>query len=158
MDIIPLNNNSHSTHRQIHNITDGEDLFHPQQVILIFPDVMTGLDYMVRAHLLNSEGIIIGPEFQTIISVVPFGMLYCIIAKIVSLLLTYGLMLAIYIHTGNTAEPTQAATSIGKKLLCYSTHASLNTSLKCGHFDNQNNNLLVHTNYIVHLHIFTENV
>ena len=75
MDIIPLNNNSHSTHRQIHNITDEGDLFHPPQVILTFTDIMTGLDYMVQAHLLNSEGVIIGPESQTVISVVSFGML-----------------------------------------------------------------------------------
>ena len=73
--VIPLNNKSHlnTTHRQIHNITNEEDVFHPQQVILTFPDIMLGLEYMVRAHLLSSEGVIIGPEFQTVISV-PFGM------------------------------------------------------------------------------------
>ena len=75
VDVIPLNNNSHlnTTYKQIHNITNEEDLFHPQQVILTFPDIMLGLEYMVRAHLLSSEGVIIGPESQTVISVT-FGM------------------------------------------------------------------------------------
>ena len=72
MDVIPLNNNNH-LNTKIHNITDEEDLFHPQQVILAFPDIMVGLEYMVRAHLLSSEGVMIGPESQAIISI-PFGM------------------------------------------------------------------------------------
>ena len=75
VDVIPLDNNNHliTTHRQIHNITNEEDLFHPQQVILTFPDIMVGLEYIVRAHLLSSEGVIIGPESLTVSSV-PFGM------------------------------------------------------------------------------------
>ena len=75
VNVIPLNNNSllNTTHRQIHNITNEEDLFHPQQVTLTFPDIMVGLEYMVHAHLFSSEGVTIGPESQAIISI-PFGM------------------------------------------------------------------------------------
>ena len=78
VDIFPQNNNTHSkmSQRQIHNITDEdneENLFHPQQVFLTFLNLTEGLEYMVQARLLSSEGDMIGQEFQTIISI-PFGM------------------------------------------------------------------------------------
>ena len=78
VDIIPQNNNTHSkmSQRQIHNITDEDDeenLFRPQQVFLTFLNLTEGIEYMVQAHLLSSEGDMIGQEFQTIISI-PFGM------------------------------------------------------------------------------------
>ena len=75
VDVIPLKNNSNlnTTHIQMHNITDEDNLFHPQQVILTFPNIMVGLEYTVHAHLLSSDGDVIGPEFQTLIDV-PFGM------------------------------------------------------------------------------------
>ena len=77
VDITPQNNNTHSnmSQRQIHNITNedvGGNLFHPQQVFLTFLNVTEGLEYMIQARLLSSEEDMIGPEFQTIISV-PFG-------------------------------------------------------------------------------------
>ena len=77
VNITPQNNNTHSnmSQGQIHNITDedvGGNLFSPQQVFLTFLNVTEGLEYIVQARLRRSEGDMIGPEFQTIISV-PFG-------------------------------------------------------------------------------------
>ena len=76
VDIIPQNNITrlNMSQRQIHNITDEDDeetLFRPQQAFLTF-NITEGLEYMVQACLLSSEGDMIGQGFQTIISV-PFG-------------------------------------------------------------------------------------
>ena len=78
VDIIQQNNITrlNMSQRQTHNITDEDDeetLFRPQQVFLTFLNITEGLEYMVQARLLSSEGDMIGQGFQTIISV-PFGM------------------------------------------------------------------------------------
>ena len=75
VDIIPQNNtHSNMSQRQIHNITDEdeENLFRPRQIFLNFLNITAGLEYMVEARLLSSEGDMIGQGFQIIISV-PFG-------------------------------------------------------------------------------------
>ena len=76
VDVTPLkiNSNLNTSYTQMHNISDEENLFHPQQVILTFSDIMVALEYTVHGRLLSSEGEMIGPEFQTIISA-PSGML-----------------------------------------------------------------------------------
>ena len=78
MDIILLNSiHSNTSQTQIRNNTNEdigeEDLFHPRQVLLTFSNIIRGLEYTVQARLLNSERDMIGPEFQTNISI-PFGM------------------------------------------------------------------------------------
>ena len=74
VDVIPLkiNSNLNTSYTQMHSISNEENLFHPQQVILTFSDIMVALEYTVHGHL-SSEGEMIGPEFQTIISI-PSGM------------------------------------------------------------------------------------
>ena len=76
VDIIPLkiNSNLSTSYTQMHSISNEENLFHPQQVILTFSDIMLAVEYIVHGRLLSSEGEMIGPEFQTIISA-PSGML-----------------------------------------------------------------------------------
>jgi len=67
VNITARNTNNISTFSQTHeNISN---LFYPTEVFLNFSNIMMGLEYVIHARLLDSEGEPIGPEHQRIINV-----------------------------------------------------------------------------------------
>ena len=72
VDVIPVNSTHSTSHSQTHNITEGDDLFHPQQIFLTFFNVTQGIEYTINARIQSSQGNVIGTEFNTIITA-PFG-------------------------------------------------------------------------------------
>ena len=66
------------THKIAKNANNRSNLFDSMEVFLNFSNIRMGIDYFVRAQLLNSEGVLIGPEHQRTI-IIPqceFSMAY----------------------------------------------------------------------------------
>lgn len=75
------NNINFPAFSQTHKIAkdaDRSNLFDSMEVFLNFPNITMGIDYFVHAQLLNSEGILIGPEQQRTINIphCEFSMVY----------------------------------------------------------------------------------